>query len=215
MTAPLEVDHVGELSGGTQLAVCAIVPEALANTARHAGPGKARVTVRRENDAVLVTATDGPVAGWVPYPGAGAGLAGLRERVGHWAAPCTPGRVPAHARLPETTDRGGTPMTAPVRVLVVDDQPLIRHSLRLIIDGAPDLAVAGEADTGRGLSDQEIAAALTISMGTVKTHRQPAGQAPRPRPRPAGHRRVQHGLVSPGGAAATGRAATAAPPRRR
>jgi len=39
-------------------------------------------------------------------------------------------------------------MTAPVRVLVVDDQPLIRHSLRLIIDGAPDLAVAGEADTG-------------------------------------------------------------------
>ncbi|SCL29860.1 DNA-binding response regulator, NarL/FixJ family, contains REC and HTH domains [Micromonospora pallida] len=35
-----------------------------------------------------------------------------------------------------------------VQVLVVDDQPLIRHSLRLIIDSAPDLVVAGEADTG-------------------------------------------------------------------
>ncbi|CAM3476683.1 response regulator transcription factor [Occultella aeris] len=39
-------------------------------------------------------------------------------------------------------------MTGSVRVLVVDDQPLIRHSLRLIVDGAPDLAVVGEADTG-------------------------------------------------------------------
>ncbi len=39
-------------------------------------------------------------------------------------------------------------MTGPVRVLVVDDQPLIRHSLRLVIDGAPDLAVVAEAGTG-------------------------------------------------------------------
>lgn len=39
-------------------------------------------------------------------------------------------------------------MTTPVRVLVVDDQPLIRHSLRLVIDGAPDLTVAGEAESG-------------------------------------------------------------------
>ncbi|MER5336615.1 response regulator transcription factor [Micromonospora sp. NPDC002717] len=36
----------------------------------------------------------------------------------------------------------------PVQVLVVDDQPLIRHSLRLIIDSAPDLVVADEADNG-------------------------------------------------------------------
>lgn len=39
-------------------------------------------------------------------------------------------------------------MTAPVRVLVVDDQALLRHSLRLIVDGADDLAVVGEAATG-------------------------------------------------------------------
>ncbi|TDE90029.1 response regulator transcription factor [Occultella glacieicola] len=41
-------------------------------------------------------------------------------------------------------------MTGPVQVLVVDDQPLIRHSLRLIVDGAPDLTVVGEAGTGAG-----------------------------------------------------------------
>jgi DNA-binding NarL/FixJ family response regulator len=39
-------------------------------------------------------------------------------------------------------------MSAAVRVLVVDDQPLIRHSLRLVVDGAPGLAVVGEAGTG-------------------------------------------------------------------
>ncbi len=39
-------------------------------------------------------------------------------------------------------------MTVPIRVLVVDDQALIRHSLRLVVDGAPDLTVVGEAGTG-------------------------------------------------------------------
>ncbi|TDD62168.1 response regulator transcription factor [Kribbella antibiotica] len=39
-------------------------------------------------------------------------------------------------------------MSPSVRVLVVDDQPLIRHSLRLIVDGASDLEVVGEAGTG-------------------------------------------------------------------
>ncbi|MFL1380668.1 response regulator [Nocardiopsis protaetiae] len=49
---------------------------------------------------------------------------------------------------------GGEPVAgAPVagdriRVLVADDQPLIRHSLRMIIDGAPGLGVVGEAGTG-------------------------------------------------------------------
>ena len=35
-----------------------------------------------------------------------------------------------------------------VRVLVADDQPLMRRSLTLLIDAAPDLTVVGEAATG-------------------------------------------------------------------
>ncbi|SED75348.1 response regulator [Jiangella alba] len=35
-----------------------------------------------------------------------------------------------------------------VRVLIADDQPLLRHSLALLLDAAPDLAVAGTAATG-------------------------------------------------------------------
>lgn len=38
---------------------------------------------------------------------------------------------------------------APIRVLIVDDQALLRHSLALILDAAPDLTVVGSAATGR------------------------------------------------------------------
>lgn len=37
---------------------------------------------------------------------------------------------------------------APVRLLVVDDEPLVRHGLRVILDGEPDLVVVGEAGDG-------------------------------------------------------------------
>ncbi len=36
----------------------------------------------------------------------------------------------------------------PIRLLLVDDQALLRHSLRIAIDREPDLTVVGEAGTG-------------------------------------------------------------------
>ncbi|MFC0599726.1 response regulator [Streptomyces palmae] len=39
-------------------------------------------------------------------------------------------------------------MTEPIRVLVADDQPLLRGSFRLLVDSAPGLAAVGEAGTG-------------------------------------------------------------------
>ncbi|MGW2198903.1 response regulator, partial [Streptosporangium sp. NPDC001682] len=35
-----------------------------------------------------------------------------------------------------------------IRVLVVDDQALLRGSFRLLVDSAPDLVTVGEAGTG-------------------------------------------------------------------
>ena len=82
VTVSVQAGDLGDTSAGVQLTACAIVREALANTARHAGPTGARVVVRRETGSVVLTVEDdGPVPGWEPCPGAGQGLAGLRERV--------------------------------------------------------------------------------------------------------------------------------------
>ena len=40
-------------------------------------------------------------------------------------------------------------MSGPVRVLVVDDQALVRGGFRVLVDSAPDLEVVGEAENGQ------------------------------------------------------------------
>jgi len=40
-------------------------------------------------------------------------------------------------------------LTAPIRVLIADDQALLRDSFRLLLDTTPGFAVVGEAGTGR------------------------------------------------------------------
>ena len=44
-------------------------------------------------------------------------------------------------------------MTAPIRVLICDDQALIRTGLATIVDAQPDLEVVGEAGNGRAAVD--------------------------------------------------------------
>lgn len=40
-------------------------------------------------------------------------------------------------------------MSPPIRVVVADDQALVRGGFRVLVDSAPDLAVVGEAEDGR------------------------------------------------------------------
>ena len=68
------------LPAPTTQAATRVVAEALANTARHAGPTRARVTLRRESGRLRIAVVDdGPATGWKPHPGAGQGLRGLHE----------------------------------------------------------------------------------------------------------------------------------------
>ncbi|MBB4691051.1 sensor histidine kinase [Paractinoplanes abujensis] len=78
----LTVSDLGAVSPGVQLTICQTVREALNNTVRHAGPTDVRVVVGRDEETVVISVVDaGPVPGWRHTPGAGLGLAGLRERI--------------------------------------------------------------------------------------------------------------------------------------
>ena len=94
VTVDLDADaHIGADAGAAQAAAMTdglpaptaqaatrVVAEALANTARHAGPTRARVTLRREPGRLCIAVVDdGPATGWEPHPGAGQGLRGLHE----------------------------------------------------------------------------------------------------------------------------------------
>src|SRR5204862_6293469 len=48
----------------------------------------------------------------------------------------------------------GVGAQAPVRVLLVDDQALVRRGFRLILEAAPDIVVVGEAADGRAALEE-------------------------------------------------------------
>jgi DNA-binding NarL/FixJ family response regulator len=54
-------------------------------------------------------------------------------------------------------------MTMPIRVLIVDDQALVRAGLRVLVDSAADLEVVGEAEDG----ERAIAAARELEPDVI------------------------------------------------
>ncbi|MFC4145510.1 sensor histidine kinase [Micromonospora mangrovi] len=104
---PVTVEVTGEpraLPVAVDLAAYRVVQEALTNVLRHAGPATATVRLQHAPTGVTVEVTDtgrGPVGA----PGAGHGLAGMRERVTALGGTCTAGPAPGggfrvSARLP-------------------------------------------------------------------------------------------------------------------
>ena len=103
---------------------------------------RARTTVCTSASATASRST--PSAG-PALPGSGAGLLGLQERVDLAGGtlvhgPDGSGDFVVDAELPVVT----------IRVLLVDDDALVRAGLRIILSSAEDLEVVGEADDGAG-----------------------------------------------------------------
>ena len=130
VTVDLDADaHIGADAGAAQAAAMTdglpaptaqaatrVVAEALANTARHAGPTRARVILRREPGRLRIAVVDdGPATGWEPHPGAGQGLRGLHETLTSLGGTLTAGPradVPGfavEAILPIPTDDAARP----------------------------------------------------------------------------------------------------------
>lgn len=109
---PVEVEIEGqpiELPPGVDLSAFRIVQEALTNALRHAGPTRARVLLRYDDDGLTIDITDDG-AGGSGSPGGGHGLVGIRERVAVYggdldAGPRPEGGFAVRARLPIASAR--------------------------------------------------------------------------------------------------------------
>jgi signal transduction histidine kinase len=99
----------GTLPPGVDLTAYRIVQEALTNVRKHAGPARARVTVRRGDGGLELEITDdGPGTG--KNGGSGQGLIGMRERVALYGGTLESGKRSdggylVRAKLPVDTSR--------------------------------------------------------------------------------------------------------------
>ena len=114
---------------------------------RHAGGSHARVRVTRADDALVIEVDDdgGDEASAAP-PGAGQGVRGMRERA--QAAGGTLEAGPAGGRWLARRGDPADGSAVTIRVLVADDQTLVRAGFRALLDSEDDIEVVGEAVDG-------------------------------------------------------------------
>ena len=143
------------LSPAVELSIYRVVQEALTNVVRHAPGAQAVVNVSVSGDDVCVEVTDngGPsrTAGEkLPprpccYPPRDCWDARTRRRLRGLAL----GRTSRRRRVPRVRSHPLREPAVTIRVLVVDDQELLRTAISSLIDEEDDLEVVGEAADGR------------------------------------------------------------------
>jgi CheY-like chemotaxis protein len=130
------------------LSVYRIVQEALTNAAKHAGRCRAVMSVRWRPGAVELEITNDAAPGPRDLIGsAGRGLIGMRERAGIGRRGAR-SRARRRRRVPGLVAPAAGAAAVTVRVLLADDQELVRAGLEMIIDSSDDLEVVGQAADG-------------------------------------------------------------------
>ena len=149
----LQVDGAPRpLPASVDLSAYRLLQEALTNVSRHAGPARVSVRVTYEPDALHLDVVDDGL-------GSAGALGARRPRPGGDARTRRPGRRHPRRRTARRRRLGGVGTTSrccrpggvavTVRVLLVDDQALVRAGFRMILEAQDDIEVVGEAGDGK------------------------------------------------------------------
>ncbi len=161
-TSKVEGDPA-RLPAGVDLSGYRIVQEALTNTLRHAGPAHARVVVRcAERHVDISVCDDGTGGSGANGTGPGHGPPGIRERVSLYGGELRTGpRLGGGYEVIARPTPARQPMS--VRVLLADDERLVRAGFRMILNAEPDIEIVGEAADGH----EAVAAARRLRPDVV------------------------------------------------
>ncbi len=129
------------LDGSSEVVLLRVAQEALTNVKRHAQASKVDVELSYVDDSVAVRVRDNG-RGFAPAEATGFGLRGIRARVE---------QVGGDVLVDTAPGRGtcvGSDAAMTVRLIIVDDHPVVRAGLRGMLSTDPTLDVVGEASTG-------------------------------------------------------------------
>ena len=140
------------LSPAIELSIYRVVQEALTNLVRHAPGAEAMVdlSISANDVSVEVTNNGGQSHDAVEEPpgAAGHGIVGMRERCRRLRRLAL-GRTPRRRWVPCVRPHSPGERSMTIRVVVVDDQELIRTAISSLINEEDDLEVVGQAEDGR------------------------------------------------------------------
>ena len=139
---------VRRLPASVELAAFRIVQEAITNVVRHSGAQHADVRLDYGADVLSVRIDDAGSAGKRAHPmEPGSGLRGMKERATALGGTLTVGAAPTGGVRIEAVLPVGVGHV--IRVVLADDQALLRAGLRALLDAEDDIEVVGEAANGR------------------------------------------------------------------
>jgi hypothetical protein len=157
-----------------EVALLRVTQEALTNVRRHAAASRVEVDLAYRPDGVSLRVCDDGCGFDPDAPRSGDGLAGMRARATRVGGVVSVTAAPGAGWWSDSTCRPGRVSAMTVRVLIVDDHPIVREGLRGVLSAEPDLVVVGEC--GRG--DDAVRTATSLRPDVGRSWR---GRSGRPR----------------------------------